>query len=1319
MPVTYLELENFKSYAGLQRIGPFTEFTSIIGPNGAGKSNLMDAISFVFGVQSRDLRSSQMKDLVFRPPGKQSKRTGGARAALYYQPEENKESSGEGGRDSADELCFSRLIHSNGSGEYRVNNKTVTFAQYEKELAKIGVLLKARNFLVFQGDVESLAHKSPKEMVELLEQVSGSYELKDEYLERHKEKEAAEAATIFSYNKQKGLKSERRLLKDQKDEADRFHGLIEKKHQLQTDMYLWQLYHLKERISSGETDLKEFEEEAEELQEQEETAQKTLKESKKLASVSRRETAALDKKRVATAANLSSKLEPDLIRVEEEVKNWAKKTKAEERQLKKLDEATDVHEETIGALKKDIKEYRTTLEYLESEYEDWKRDQARGSGTDVILTKEEEEELEQLKEEAAAASDKPRRRLTTMNGKHKTVRGKVAEIEETCKQLSATESLTQREIKALSGRRDTLQKSLKKFTAEARESERKLQNLDRSNRESQQRREAIEKESEDVTQKLARFRDDRRQTHAEERLLQAIDSLKNHFPGVLGRLVDLCRPTQRRFNLAVTVAGGKDMDAIVVPNKQVGFDCIQYLRDQRIGTATFLPLDGLQGLPSSEHLEKLRTLLARQDGGNRYRLAVDVVSCAENVQKAVLYAVGTTVVCDDLDTARNLCFNAPNFRERVKAVTLGGAVISKSGTMTGGVTKEDSNRAGRFVDEQVEQLKKREEALELERTKLIDASSQIQEMEDLRSNLSQFKNRNHYCQSDSNHAEKQLEEKKTLLKSTATRLEQIQEEKTSLQQNLESIHSQVEEARQTVRDAEEEHLGPFRKKTGLVDLNAYQEIMGERREEFNNKKRAIIEHQAKLGQQLDYESNRDVQKPLKNAQKRLREKNEALNKAEKRKATQLQKVKDIKKSLLEEEEALGKAAEAEQERDEAVQVAQTTFGEVKNERTKATKTISNKEHSIERLRGKLHETLQKARVEEIELPLIRKTKTKRKGDGEAVEKEEDDDDDEEEEDPSSLRSGSLRSGSLRSASQTAAGWSMPQSQDSGLTTKFSRSDYPVVAKDQKDTSKIDFSQLRSNLKQQCSDREEAKLQRQFEDQLQKLVVEMDGLTPNLKATEAFGAISDKLKESGVDFDQAKTDARKVATAFNKIKQRRTKQFTDAFTHIDKALKTIYNDMTKSSKHPLGGEAYLSLDDTDEPYKGGLKFNAMPPMKRFRDMEQLSGGEKTVAALSLLFAIHSFRPAPFFVMDEVDAALDNVNLRKVCHYITKRSRNDFQCIVISLKDMFYQSSQSLVGICRDAGTNSSRTITLDLTQFDGNGKRSAEDEPESAKKRTKQ
>ena len=114
----------------------------------------------------------------------------------------------------------------------------------------------------------------------------------------------------------------------------------------------------------------------------------------------------------------------------------------------------------------------------------------------------------------------------------------------------------------------------------------------------------------------------------------------------------------------------------------------------------------------------------------------------------------------------------------------------------------------------------------------------------------------------------------------------------------------------------------------------------------------------------------------------------------------------------------------------------------------------------------------------------------------------------------------------------------------------------------------------------------------------------------------------------------------------------------------------------------------------EPYLAGIKYHAMPPMKRFRDMDQLSGGEQTVAALALLFAIHrcglsprvhlicridqadlsclslalvSFQPAPFFVLDEVDAALDNTNVARVARYLREHCSDSVQFIVISLKE----------------------------------------------------
>ena len=121
------------------------------------------------------------------------------------------------------------------------------------------------------------------------------------------------------------------------------------------------------------------------------------------------------------------------------------------------------------------------------------------------------------------------------------------------------------------------------------------------------------------------------------------------------------------------------------------------------------------------------------------------------------------------------------------------------------------------------------------------------------------------------------------------------------------------------------------------------------------------------------------------------------------------------------------------------------------------------------------------------------------------------------------------------------------------------------------------------------------------------------------------------------------------------------------------------------------------------------------MKRFRDMDQLSGGEKTIAALALLFAIHryvnrnvqladgnntacfgSYQPSPFFVLDEVDAALDNTNVAKIANYIRSHASETFQFIVISLKCSLYEKSESLVGVHRDQDVNSSRSLTLDVS-----------------------
>lgn len=134
-----LELENFKSYKGLQTIGPFYDFTAVIGPNGAGKSNLMDAISFVLGVRTGQLRGAQLKDLIYAYDDKEKEQKGRrAFVRLVYQ------------LSSGSELQFTRAITSSGGSEYRIDGTPVSWEEYNSRLRSLGILVKARNFLVFQ-----------------------------------------------------------------------------------------------------------------------------------------------------------------------------------------------------------------------------------------------------------------------------------------------------------------------------------------------------------------------------------------------------------------------------------------------------------------------------------------------------------------------------------------------------------------------------------------------------------------------------------------------------------------------------------------------------------------------------------------------------------------------------------------------------------------------------------------------------------------------------------------------------------------------------------------------------------------------------------------------------------------------------------------------------------------------------------------------------------------------------------------------------------------------------------------------------------------
>lgn len=227
--------------------------------------------------------------------------------------------------------------------------------------------------------------------------------------------------------------------------------------------------------------------------------------------------------------------------------------------------------------------------------------------------------------------------------------------------------------------------------------------------------------------------------------------------------------------------------------------------------------------------------------------------------------------------------------------------------------------------------------------------------------------------------------------------------------------------------------------------------------------------------------------------------------------------------------------------------------------------------------------------------------------------------------------------------------------------------------------------------------EDDSIEEKIQEKISSLTAELEKLNPNMRAMERLEVVEARLKSTEKDFEDSKAALKAAKDAFDEVKAQRYDLFSKAFTHIQEQISHVYKDLTRSDQYPLGGQAYLDIEeDTDQPYLSGIKYHAMPPLKRFRDMEHLSGGEKTMAALALLFAIHSYRASPFFVLDEVDAALDNANVEKIKNYIREHAGPGMQFVVISLKTGLFQDSESLVGVYRDQEVNSSRTLTLDVS-----------------------
>lgn len=1220
----------------------------------------MDAISFVLGIKSSYLRSTTVKDLVYRGRVlKTSKINADGDAIDGAQANGQATANGEGDGDGSDnetqtqtqrndpttawvmavyeddageEQTWKRSITSAGSTEYRLNNRTVTSRQYTDALEAENILVKARNFLVFQGDVESIASRTPRELTQLVEQISGSLEMKSEYERLKNELDKADDDHAFKLQQRRAMNTEIKQYQEQKREADAYERKLTDRDESIVNHVLWKLYHFQQVIDDSSNEIAKHQEDLKEFRRAQQKHEEKLDEVRKEQAKATKELSKVERSIKKKEKEVEEK-ENSLIPQDTQLEQSKKRIEDQEVRLKTIAKDRDKHKADVDKYEKDLATIKKAQARWQKEWDESQQKQGRA------LTANDLTEYNNLRSEVSKRAATDQIQVDNITRKLKTDEETASnlkmQVEKHETKLSETDDLYT-QLKDRLAAKSAEQKQTKS-DIDKKKAEYNAAQSDRIRNE-QRRREKVE-QFEEVVRRLDEARGHQQASRKEQAAKEAVRELRALFPGVKGRLNELCRPKQKKYENAMGVVLGRHFDAIVTDTEQTANECIAHFKSKRAGWMSFIPLDTIQ----------VKAINANLKGVHKSaRLAVDTIDYERAYERAILYACGNAMVADTMDVARHLVFDR---KIQATVVTLDGTKIHKGGLMTGGQGRQD--KQARWDDAQTESLTRTFEKLDAE-IRALDPTTdrrRVQEEETLQSELQGLEMRYTELQDEVKSLERNVKDKKKEIDHVKSQLREVQPKYKEQAQSVETLREQLLEVQESIAKVEDKIFASFCQRLGYSDIRVYEKQQGSLQQEALAEKQKFATQLSEVQSRLAFEKTR-----LQKAEERMKVLQESVKQTKATvKALETEKgaIQDELDSLRAELDLL---AEQMSELQAASEDASKKVDEQRRSYERRNKEVAEKQREVAELeaevsknRAEHYSQLRQCRIEEIKIPLTEESKP-------------------------------------LSDLPLIAGDNGPDAMDADgdVTMAVDASDDYGI--------EIDYEDLEDDLKEDSSETMAETLQ----EKIKKIEQELEKMAPNMHVGERLSSTEARLKEADKERLAAQRRANEAKEQFEDIKSQRKELFEKAFNHIKDQIKDTYRELTKSQQTPLGGQAYLDVENEEEPYLEGVKYHAMPPLKRFRDMEHLSGGEKTMAALALLFAVHSYQPSPFFVLDEVDAALDNANVAKLLAYIQRNSGPGMQFIVISLKAGLFEGSETLVGVMRDQGINSSKTLTLDVS-----------------------
>ncbi|POM73526.1 Structural maintenance of chromosomes protein 4 [Phytophthora palmivora] len=1280
--ITKMQLENFKSYAGKVEIGPFHKcFSAVVGPNGSGKSNVIDALLFVFGKRASKLRLKKVSELVHRSAGFPDLDM--ATVSVFFQEIIDTEGDAAATDNEANytvvpnsEFSVTRTATKSNVSKYYINDRPSNFTRVTEMLQDKGIDLDNNRFLILQGEVEQIAMMKSKGaegsnedgLLEYLEDIIGSNVYVEPTERVWDEVEQCNEVRGEKVNRVKLVEKEKAHLEGPRAEALEY--LRKEKEVYMKTNILYQLW-IQEASKNRElceskrdelqakykAELARMEKNREELQSVESVYQRVKSEHDEVA------------KQLEEAKAEYAEFEKQDVKLREELKYAKERQKelqsAQKKELKKqktIQQKVQENEELVPQLENEVEKLQAKLkkqeQVLEGILEGHKEETAKLRSTMESI----QQEMEPFQTEMNALRSVIDTTETEIQLVEEPVTNANKALEaNACGIIEAEANLRGLEEEQ-SDKRETLTKMKDRIVI----AEQELDDAkDRETSVAEKYREARTK-SEEASGAV--------QSHATRNrmLRELLDASKPGKPlenaGLFGRLGDL-GAIDGKYDIAISTACGA-LNNLVVETTSGAQACVAYLRKHNLGRTTFLILEQLDYL-KSKYSQHFRGVTA-PSGQQAPRLFDLVKVNDEKFLPAFYYALRDTLVAKDLDEASAIAYQGRQCKYRV--VTLDGQLVEMSGAMSGGGKRA---RSGGMSSTLASGLSEGEiRALQEE------ASSLRNELEQIRAEKASLEKELSHLSRKIEQYENDLPKIELNVSATKTRLEDFKKNKIILKKQTTlsaDAKKQVEKLNKTKAAKEAEYkttkLKVDRMAAKLAKMKGQiLDVGGEKLRKEQEVAKKITKQIAEKTKQMtkirvDFKSSqknteknevalKKVEEDIEAAKKKIEDTREQITAMEEKALTVLQKCETVQEQVTAKEKELRKDEtkyrKLKKEYDEMTS-AEVDLANSLEDCEKMLEENSKKETYWKTKLTSLHaafitEQEQNAGVfeDERELPARKRHKKNKSAGGDEEMDDEHKDESEEDEDSE-------------------------EEEDANLDVtleKLPMLDTIALSRYSKEEMKYEISVLE-----------------QQRDEL-KANVNMGALTEYKQKEEEYKARVVELEEATKLRDAKRHE-------YDELRRKRLEEFMTGFRIITLKLKEMYQMIT------LGGDAELELVDSLDPFSEGVVFSVRPSKKSWKNISNLSGGEKTLASLALVFALHHYKPTPLYVMDEIDAALDFKNVSIVGNYIKQRTRNA-QFIIISLRNNMFELADRLVGIYKTNDATKSVTINPKIYE-QGTGK----------------